>query len=578
MIPFEITDGTGRDLSAAVAVDPVPSSDGAALYRITVSSPQTKLRIAWREPMQGHISVWHPTCGRNRGLPQWFHAQKTDACFYRGAPVLATLRADGRTHCTAALSDCVVASVLGYCVDDFSETDTVVFFAELHGTPENYTALLRIDKTPVPLPEALETVWRWWNEGKKRFAPLPDEAFAPLYSSWYSFHQTPDQAALTEELQEAAKLGFRTAILDDGWQIEGEGTKDYLKSGDWTPAPDKFPDFKGFVRDVHACGIKLILWFAVPFAGFETKAFQRFRDRLLYKEEGYINAGTLDVRYPEVREYIVGTYLRFIDDYDIDGLKLDFIDNFRETPDTPPHNGLMDAETVTEGVRKLLREICGAAVRRKPDFLFEFRQFYVGPEILHYANMLRVCDCAFDAVTNRIGMADLRMLTSDVAVHSDMLLWSPEETAENCALQLLNVMFAAVQISVRLKNASEEQKRLIKAHLAYREENRDLLLKSRLNVRHPEENYTALWTESENKRRRITVLYAGYVIVADCPEEDVFNATAFKTAVIANDAGKTLDITVFNCFLEPVRQFFSADAAVKVNVPAGGMIRIRFDK
>ena len=38
--------------------------------------------------------------------------------------------------------------------------------------------------------------------------------------------------------------------------------------------------------------------------------------------------GTLDPRFPEVREYLVQTYERVIGEWGFDGVKLDFIDCF----------------------------------------------------------------------------------------------------------------------------------------------------------------------------------------------------------------------------------------------------------
>ena len=570
---FYVTDGSGTDLTSSVSVARTPDDTDAAYYEIRTTAPLERVRIEWAEQMRDHTAVWHPTCGRERGLPQFFHVQKTDACFFRGAPVLATVRADGTVHRIVSLADAAVASRLGYYVDDFSENDEVIFSAELFDVPAGYRTALRVSGKSVPLADALGGVWRWWDRTVQRELPLPEAAFAPLYSTWYSFHQTPEQAALTEELRLAAELGCRTVILDDGWQIEGAGTKDYRKSGDWTVAADKFPDFRGFVRDVHSFGQKLILWFAVPFVGFETEAFQRFRNKLLYEEEGYLYAGTLDIRWPEVRAYLTGTYARFIEDYDIDGLKLDFIDNFRDRPENPPFREGMDAPTLRQAVPMLLKEICREAVRRKPDFLMEFRQNYVGPEILRFGNMLRVGDCAFDAVTNRIGAADLRMLTRDVAVHSDMLLWSPDETPENCALQLLNVLFAVPQISIRPTRAGEAQQRLLKTYLSYWEQNRDVLLGGRLLVSHPETGYSAVSAEDAAKRRRITALYTDAACRVDGWDEDIWNATGGETVVLLNDGKKKLDLTVCDCFGETVRRSTTAENAVALAVPVGGCVR-----
>ena len=564
---FEITCGEN------VSVIPVSSQGQTEEYEITVGSAQQKVRVGFRMPMRDHVSVWHPTCGRDRGLPQWFHPQKTDSCFYRGAPVLAALRADGTAYCTVSLSDPDADTALGYYVDDFSETDEVVFFAELTDVPAWYRVNLRIDTAAMPLPETVGRVWREWTKNSPRAVGLPEEAFAPLYSTWYNFHQCPRQEPLTKELRLAAEMGFRTVILDDGWQISGAGTQDYRKSGDWVPAPDKFPDFRGFVRDVHSFGQKLILWFAVPFVGFETEAYRRFRNRLLFEEKGFIYAGTLDVRYKEVRDYITGTYTRFIDDYGIDGLKLDFIDHFISAG-APPYNDAMDAKTVTQGVQKLLAEVCAAALARKPDFLFEYRQFYVGPGIMRFANMLRVCDCAFDAVTNRIGCADLRILTRDIAVHADMLLWSPTESVENCALQLLNILFAVPQISVRLSEASPAQRRLLEAHLKYRAKNRDLLLRGELAVSHPETGYSAVTAKDESADRAVTVLYTQSAYTWSGFDEDIWNAAGREPIALLNPAHADLRVTVYDCFGEEIKTFASSDAAIAVAVPLGGHAKI----
>ncbi len=376
---FRITDGCGNSLADAVIVTQICADDGVEVYALHSETPRERIRLEWEEKMLDHYSVWHPTCGRNRGLPQWFHAQKTGACYYCGAPVLATVSADGNIRCASALADAVTQTELGYYVDDFTGWGNVVFTAELRSTGPDYATELRIDRREISLSRALRDVWRWWGETYKPAAPLPDDAFAPLYSSWYNFHQTPEQGALTADLKLAAELGFRTVILDDGWQIEGAGTKDYRRSGDWRVAPDKFPDFKGFVRDVHALGEKLILWFSVPFVGYETEAYRRFKDKLLTQTDGYIYAGTLDIRYPEVRRYLTDTYARYTAEYGIDGLKLDFIDSFRDSAENPVFCEGMDIPTVTEAADLLLRETVQAVTAIKPDFCLNTGRITLGP-------------------------------------------------------------------------------------------------------------------------------------------------------------------------------------------------------
>ena len=266
--------------------------------------------------------------------------------------------------------------------------------------------------------------------------------------------------------------------------------------------------------------------------------------------------------------------MRYIKDYGIDGLKLDFIDSFARDKNIPVCKPGMDCETVTQAVEKLLDEIIRGAVAIKPDFLLEFRQNYVGPIVLKYANMLRVGDCAFDPVTNRIGVADLRMMNRGVAVHSDMLLWSPTETAKNCALQLLNIMFSVPQISVRLKEIPDFQLRMLKRYLEYYRKNYRILTQAPIYVSHPETCYSALSAEDPALTRRITVLYSESAVHADGADTDVWNATGGESVALINEANNRLAITVYDCMHDEIQRINTDSPAIALDIPVGGYANI----
>lgn len=89
----------------------------------------------------------------------------------------------------------------------------------------------------------------------------------------------------------------------------------------------EIPDFAQHVARVQAMGLKYLLWFSVPYIGKNTKAWERFHDKLLRYNESQ-QAGIFDLRYPEVREYLKAIYVKAVKDWNLDGLKLDFIDEF----------------------------------------------------------------------------------------------------------------------------------------------------------------------------------------------------------------------------------------------------------
>ena len=73
-------------------------------------------------------------------------------------------------------------------------------------------------------------------------------------------------------LESAAPLGFSSVIVDDGWQME-DSARSYAYCGDWEPAPEKIPDMKKHVENVHKLGMKYFLWYSVPYVGKYSRAY-----------------------------------------------------------------------------------------------------------------------------------------------------------------------------------------------------------------------------------------------------------------------------------------------------------------
>ena len=556
------------------------NSGSVAVYeffcRFDAPTPVQNIRICWSRPMLGILSVWAPMLLRERAVHQWWAPTRSESSFYKGAPVIAAVRDGSHSVCTVALSDSITPCSLSFAVNDFAQLEQVDYCAELlceERTVTEYRVLLRIDEQGLPLGESLRGVADWWSTFYARKLPVNPVCELPLYSSWYNFHQHPNAQLLEKELELAAALGFKAAIIDDGWQYEGNGTGDYFDCGNWAVASGKFPDFAAFIRKAHVFGIKVMLWFPVPFVGQNTQAYRTFRDRFLYFDQGS-RAGVLDPRRPEVRRYLVDLFRDFLLQYDLDGLKLDFIDSFRATKETPPFDAAtMDCPTVDGSVERLLKELTAALRSVKDDCMIEFRQHYISPAITAHCNMLRVLDCAFDSLTNRLCIADLRMLTNTLAVHSDMLFWAQNETPVNCARQLLNILFAVPQISILLTKATAEQRQVIQNYLAYWNANRELLLHAPLTVTGMDGNYSTLSACDGSKR--ITALYLDPTAVFDGMPLDVFNGTAKDWLYLENTADCTICATVYDCFGTMLCEQALVPGLHRLAVPAGGHLELR---
>ncbi len=534
------------------------------------------ITLTWRDKMLDIAATWDPICDRKHGIYQWFRPTTVNANLYYGSPLLATVRNNGKNNTVVALSDTVKPSRLSFCVEDFQEKDEVryqiVLLADEKDELQEYHVQIRIDKRDVEFYQAIQDASAWMRavNGIKKYVPAAAEL--PLYSSWYNFHQNPREELLLAELKEAKNVGFEAVIIDDGWQFAGTGTGDYIECGDWTVTAEKFKDFAAFIGAIHKIGMKAMLWFPVPFVGYHTQDFQKYKDKLLYTEDGVINAGIYDVRYACVRKHIIDTYVKFVDTYKLDGLKLDFVDSFKLMPESPAYNDEMDCTTVEQAVSTLLQEINDTMKAKNKDFMIEFRQNYVGTEIVRYCNMLRVGDCAFDATTNRIGIIDSRLTHTDTAIHADMLLWAKEENVQNCAKQLLNIMFGVPQISVLLTKIPQTQAELVGAFVMYWSKNRNLLLHGTFKAFGVASNYT--YASSEDEKNKIAVLYSQNLYEYTGKNEDVFNNTEGDTICIVNPKQATLSIQIFDCRFKEIDVKIVKDKATVLSVPVGGYCKI----
>jgi alpha-galactosidase len=440
-----------------------------------------------------------------------------------------------------------------------------------------YELTLRFDTRPVMYETAIRDSVRWWASMEDHTpARVPDAARLPLYSTWYSYHQNITADGIVEECRIGGELGLKGVIVDDGWQTL-DGNRGYAYTGDWKP--ERIPDMKGLVDRVHALGQKFILWYSVPMAGEKSAMIADFRDKTLYFHEGF-GAYVLDPRYPEVREYLIGVYEAAVRDWGIDGLKLDFIGMFSEkgADDLTAEDG-RDYASVDQGVDRLMSDVMARLRALNPDIAIEFRQPYNGPLMRKYGNMFRAVDCANVAIYNRRLIVDLRLIADTTAVHSDMIMWHPDESVESAALQLLNVLFSVPQISVRLAEISPDHREMLNFWIGYWTENRGVLLDGDFRAVGPALNYPMVMGCQNGKL--IAAIYQDMFVPSGTDplnRIDIVNGKSTPGAVLRLEQsfGKS-EITVYDMLGEVIsRKVQDMEiGAYAFDVPPSGLVQIK---
>src|SRR5262249_28742843 len=154
---------------------------------------------------------------------------------------------------------------------------------------------------------------------------VPESAYEPVFCTWTAIHHDVSQAWVLDNARRAAALGFGTWLTDDGWFTSKASFADYRYTGDWQPDRAQFPDFVGHVHAVQEMGLRYVLWVAPFMVGDASQAARRDA-HLLGEATTTMRFRNLSPRRRETRQVVGDLIERLMRDYELDGLKIDFVD------------------------------------------------------------------------------------------------------------------------------------------------------------------------------------------------------------------------------------------------------------
>ncbi len=525
--------------------------------------------LEWFIPGEDCVFLWNPDARAHKLDTDW-GPTKFDARLASHMPIQQVVSFTSRNKLLVAVSDVDTPTriSMGYSEEDADVMCRIDFFTVPTNQKSEYTATVRLDARDVMFYDSIYDAAAWWeNECGYESAPVPDSARLPMDSLWYSFHQNLDAEEILRECKLSKELGMETVIIDDGWQTD-DASRGYAYCGDWEVCERKMGDMKKLVQSIHEIGMKVILWYSVPFIGMYAKRYEEFKDYFL---DGCGNAGTsfsLDPRYKKSRDFLVSIYEKAVKDWDLDGLKLDFIDKFKLKGKSLQYDARRDFQSLEDALHVLMGEIREKLTAIKEDILIEFRQSYVGPAIRKYGNMLRVGDCPGDILSNRSQIVNLRMTSGKTAVHSDMIMWNERDTVENAAMQFASVIFAVPQISMLIEKLPQEHVKMLKHYISFWKENRNLLIDGKLTAETIESGYSKAVSTLGDKEA--IALYTERFAEIKQAESIVVNASAFENLIIKSEKEKSY--TVINCMGQEVSNGKICASLTEIRVPRAGMI------
>lgn len=548
---------------------------------ITAQQPTTPspLTVEFRTPQLDAHHLWNTEKMCHTELrPDWGEAYSSSLA--QQMPIYSFINTNNRNRLTIATDEAIrkVEAQLGLREEEALLIGKLKFFVETEAPLTHYKTTIRLDRRDTFWADAVRESSQWIMEQNGFVAcRVPDAAFAPLYSTWYQFHQQITDTAIEAECREAVKLGMGTIIVDDGWQT-ANNDRGYAYCGDWEVTPVRIKDMAAHVKRVQAMGMKYMVWYSVPFVGKYSKAYEQFKHKMIYfhKDRGY---GVLDPRFPEVREHICSIYEKALREWNLDGFKLDFIDSFRlrgVDPALADNYAGRDIKSISEAVNVLMTEVTKRLQAINPDILIEFRQRYVGPAIRQYGNMFRAYDCPGEMQRNRARIANLRLTSGTTAVHADMLEWNIAEKPEVAARHILSAIYGVVQYSVMLRDIPKEHLQVVKHWIAFTQEHRQTLLHSDFRPYHPEAYFPILEAESDSERI-ITAYQEGMVVKAGEPDREVYiiNATGAESLVVELQ-GKPRKVEYYDVYGNKVAGAKLSKGVQRAAVPTSGYAKLSY--
>jgi alpha-galactosidase len=203
------------------------------------------------------------------------------------------------------------------------------------------------------------------------FKAPPQSVYEPIWCAWgYERDFTLDQIYGT--LPIVKRLGYKWAVLDDGWQTA---------EGDWYLNKKKFPkgdpDMKNFTNRIHEEGLKAKLWWAPLAVDPGTDLIKKNKDFLLINDEDSFQDITWwDAFYlcpadSGVRAYTKDLVTKFLTTWNFDGLKIDG-QHLNAAPScfNKSHNHKYPEESV-EKLPEFFKLIYETALNIKPDAVVE---------------------------------------------------------------------------------------------------------------------------------------------------------------------------------------------------------------
>ena len=188
------------------------------------------------------------------------------------------------------------------------------------------------------------------EQDARLFVPKSEENMPVLFNAYCTTWGCPSAENINAILKAIEPFQIDTFVIDCGWyKPDDKGWCNAI--GDWRESKALFPEgIKAVSKAIRAAGKQAGIWFEFENAGRDSDCF--YDESKLLKRDGQLitskNRRFLDLRLPEVKQYLKEKMLDFMKDNGFSYIKIDYNDTYGM--------GCDGAESLGEGGRQIAEE------------------------------------------------------------------------------------------------------------------------------------------------------------------------------------------------------------------------------
>ena len=262
-------------------------------------------------------------------------------------------------------------------------------------------------------------------------------------------------------IEAAAKAGCEYYVIDAGWYSDGFW---WDSVGEWKPAPGRFPEgLKWLMDHIRSKGMIPGVWLEIEVMGINCELAKKLPDNWFFCRHGkrvYDRSRyQLDFRNPEVRAFADEIIDRFVNEYHVGYIKMDY--------NIEPGIGTeIDADSYGDGLleheRAYLKWL-DAVFARYPDLVVE--NCSSGGLRMDYAMLSRYSIQSTSDVEDYRVYATIAANAPSVLTPEQAAVWSyplSDADEEQTAFNMVNAMLLRIHQSGHLAEINRSGKRLVK--------------------------------------------------------------------------------------------------------------------